>query len=152
MFLILVNNPDLVIHDIPKFKIGQVVHYKLDSPENALGNKQPTSNFRTGDYRYSNAPRKITQILYFNDQPYFRYMLEGIPNASYSEYQLIKSRYKQSRYKVKKIIDDRFVNNKREFLMWWDKYLKSQSTWEKESELRKDGISQMIDEYLATKI
>ena len=78
-------------------------------------------------------------------------MLEGIPNASYSEYQLIKSKYKQSRYKVKKIIDDRIVNNKREFLIWWDKYLKKDSTFEKEAELRKDGIGNLIDEYLTNK-
>ena len=78
-------------------------------------------------------------------------MLEGIPNASYSEYQLINSIYKQSRYKVKKIIDDRIVNNKREFLIWWDKYLKKDSTFEKEAELRKDGIGNLIDEYLANK-
>ena len=143
--------PFFINYNIPKFKIGQVVHYKLDTPENALGNKQPTSNFRTGDYRYSNSPRKITQILYFNDEPYFRYILEGIKNASYSEYQLIKSRYKHSRYKVKKIIDDRIVNNKREYLIWWDRYLKSESTWEKEVELRKDGIGNLIDEYLVNK-
>jgi hypothetical protein len=52
---------------------------------------------------------------------------------------------------VKKIIGDRIVNNKRELLIWWDRSLKSQSTFEKEAELRKDGISQMIDEYLANK-
>ena len=46
----------------------------------------------------------LQEILYFNDQPYFRYILEDIKNASYSEYQLIKSRYKQSRYKVKKLL------------------------------------------------
>jgi hypothetical protein len=109
------------------------------------------SNFRTGDYRYSNSPRKITQILYFNDEPYFRYILEGIKNASYSEYQLIKSKYRHSRYKLKKIIGDRIVNNKREFLIWWDRYLKSESTFDKESELRKDGIGNLIDEYLANK-
>ena len=86
-----------------------------------------------------------------NDEPYFRYILEGIKNASYSEFQLIKSRYKHSRYKVKKIIDDRIVNNKREFLIWWDRYLKSESTWEKETELRKDGIGNLIDEFLANK-
>jgi hypothetical protein len=34
-------------------------------------------------------------------------------------------------YKVKKIIDDRIVNNKQEFLI----YPKAQSTWEKEAEL-----------------
>ena len=78
-------------------------------------------------------------------------MLEGIPNASYSEYQLIKSIYKQSRYKVKKIIGDRNVNNSREFLIWWQSYLKRDSTWQKEKELRKDGIGNLIDAYLANK-
>jgi len=52
----------------------------------------------------------------------------------------------------KKIIDSRIVNNKQEFLIWWQNYPKSQSTFEKEAELRKDGIGNLIDEYLATKI
>ena len=34
--------PFFINYNIPKFKIGQVVHYKLDTPENALGFKQPT--------------------------------------------------------------------------------------------------------------
>ena len=89
--------------------------------------------------------------MYFNDERYFRYILESIPNASYSEYQLIKSIYKQSRYKVKKIIDDMIVNNKREYLIWWDKYKKVDSTYEKESELRKVGLGNLIDEHLANK-
>ena len=90
-------------------------------------------------------------LLCFNDEPFFRYMLEDIPKASYSEYQLIKSIYKQSRYKVKKIIGDRVVNKKREFLIWWQSFKKSESTFQKESELRKDGIGNLIDEYLANK-
>ena len=43
-------------------------------------------------------------------------------------------------------------NNKQEFLIWWQNYKKADSTWEKEAELRKDGIGNLIDEYLATKI
>ena len=78
-------------------------------------------------------------------------MLEGIPNVSYSEYQLIKSIYKQSRYKVKKINGDRNVNNKREFLICWNKCLKKDFTWEKEKELKKDGLGNLINEYLANK-
>ena len=133
--------------NIPKYKIGQVVHYKLDTPESALGHKQSSSKFRTGDYRYSKEPKKIKQILYMNDEPYFRYILEGLPNVSYSEYQLIKSKYKQSRYKVKSIIDDRFNGNKKEYKVWWMGYKKDQSTWEKEKTLREDGLGNMIDEY-----
>jgi hypothetical protein len=135
-------------YNIPRFKVGQAVHYKLDYPENALGHKQPTAKFRTGDYRYSREPKQIKQILYMNDEPYFRYILDGLPNVSYSEYQLIKSKYKLTRYKVKKIIDDREINNKREFKVWWLGYKKSESTWEKEKTLREDGLGEMIDEYL----
>ena len=125
-----------------------MVHYKLDYPENALGHKQPTSQFRTGDYRYSRQARKIVKVLYMNDEPYFRYILEGLPNVSYSEYQLIKSQYKQSRYKVKSIIDDRFNGNKKEYLVWWEGYKKKKdSTWEPEKQLRDDGLGDMIDEY-----
>ena len=136
-------------YNIPRFKVGQAVHYKLDTPENSLGHKQQTSKFRTGDYRYSKEPKQIKQILYMNDEPYFRYILEGLPNASYSEYQLIKSKYKQTRYKVKQIIDDRIINNKIELKIWWLGYKKAESTWEKEKTLRDDGLGKMIDEYLA---
>lgn len=138
-------------YNIPKFKIGQTVHYKLDTPENALGHKQPTSKFRIGDYRYSREPKQIKQILYMNDEPYFRYILDGLPNVSYSEYQLIKSKYKQTRYKVKQIIDDRIINKKREYKIWWEKYLKRESTWEKEKKLIEDGLKDMIQEYLSNK-
>ena len=65
---------------------------------------------------------------------------------------LLKADINNLDIRLKKIIGDRVVNNKREFLIYWQNYPKSQSTWEKEAELRKDGISQMIDEYLATKI
>ena len=44
-----------ISYNNPKFKISQVVHYELDTPENALGKQQCTYlKFRTGDYRYSN--------------------------------------------------------------------------------------------------
>lgn len=132
----------------PRFKINQAVHYKLDTPENALGHKQPTSKFRTGDYRYSKEPKQIKQILYMNDEPYFRYILDGLPNVSYSEYQLIKSKYKATRHKIKSIIDDRIIQNKREFKIWWYGYLKKDSTFEPERQLRQDGLGDMIDEYL----
>ncbi len=51
------------VFDDSKFKIGQFVHYKLFYPENALGEKQPTSDFRTGDYKYSSKAKQLL-ILY----------------------------------------------------------------------------------------
>ena len=131
----------------PKFKVGDIVHYKLDWAENALGHKQPTPNFRVGDYRYSRAPKKIIKVLYMNDYPYYRYLLEGIPNASYSEYQLLMSVEKETKYKVKSIIGKRIKNKVVEYLIWWDGYKKKDATWEKETQLIKDGLKNQIDEY-----
>jgi len=78
-----------------KYKIGDLVYEKLDHPQNALGQKQPTANFRVGDYRYSKQPKKIIKIIYMNDEPFYRYMLEGIKNASYSSLELMPSKAKK---------------------------------------------------------
>jgi hypothetical protein len=93
---------DYPFHDqtyISRFKVGDWVHYKLDYPQTALGKKQPTAEFRTGDYRYSHNQVKVVKVLTMNQHPYYRYMLEGIPNASYSEYDLLKTYRGQSRKK-----------------------------------------------------
>ena len=43
----------------------------------ALGKKQPTPEFRTGDYRYSHEPVQITQVIQMLTEPYYRFMLDG---------------------------------------------------------------------------
>ena len=68
--------PDLSSN--PKFKIGDIVHYKLVYPQDALRNKQPTANFRVGDYRWSVAVKKIVKVVNMIDAPYFRYILEDM--------------------------------------------------------------------------
>lgn len=130
-----------------KFKVGDMVHEKLDYPENMLGKKQPTENFRVGDVKYSMVPKRIEKVIYMNDEPYYRYMLSGIKNASYSEYELMKSRFKEERYKVKDLIDKRLVGRKTEYLVWWQGYKKAESTWEPRSNLIKDGFKDYIDRY-----
>lgn len=132
---------------LPKYNVGDIVHQKLDYPENALGHKQPTSNFREGDFRYSTVPKKITKIIYMLDEPYYRYMLSGISDASFSENQLMSSQHKIEKYKVKSIIDDRMIDNKKEYLVWWLGYKKKESTWEPKTNLIKDGLKKMLDEY-----
>jgi len=100
-----VSDYDYPFHDqtyISRYKVGDWVHYKLDYPQTALGKKQPTPQFRTGDYRYSNEPVQIVKVITMNQSPYYRYMLEGIPNASYSEYDLLKSYRGQSKRKKQK--------------------------------------------------
>eukprot|EP00981_Chlorochromonas_danica_P002509 scaffold478_cov203-Ochromonas_danica.AAC.1 len=73
--------PPVSIDRLPKFEVGDIVYEKLDHPENALGNKQDTSQFRTGDYRFSRVPKKIIKVIVMRDEPIFRYILESKPNG-----------------------------------------------------------------------
>lgn len=133
----------------PKFKVGDVVYRQLDYPEDALGNKQPTEIFREGDYRYSRIPKKIVKVLYYTGDVPYRYMLEGIKNASYKASQLMRAdeKEKETKYKVKKLIGKKTMKKKIYYLVWWDGYLKKDATWEPEDELIKDGLKKEIDEW-----
>lgn len=130
-----------------KFRLGDVVHYRLDWAENALGNKQPTPNFRVGDYRYSAVPKKIVNVSIFNDAPYYRYILDGMPNVSYSKYELILSNENDSKFQVKKLIDKKRIRGRIHYLVWWKGKKKSESTWEPETNLIEDGLEDEINEF-----
>jgi len=133
--------PDFDLSANPKYKIGDIVYYKLDFPENALGNKQSTANFRVGDYRFSKVPKKIVNVLLFPKHPAFRYMLEGKPNVSYSEYELkLAKNETHTKYEVKQILGSKIINGVKHYLIWWKNYKKADATWEPEQQLIEDGI------------
>lgn len=103
---------------LPKFEIGDIVHKKLDCPEDALGHKQNTEKFREGDFRYSKIPKRIVKVIVMNDEPYYRYMLFGIKNVSYSENELLESKNETEMQEVKKLIDKRKRGKIIEYLVW----------------------------------
>ena len=144
-----VNEPGFINYSIKaKYNVGDVIYEKLDTPENALGHKQNTKNFRVGDYRYSQIPKKIIRVVSFTDKPYYRYILEGLPNTSYSEYELMKAKDEdETKYEVYKIIGKRTKKKKVEYLIWWKNYRKNESTWEPEKNLIEDGFQDMINDY-----
>lgn len=133
----------------PKFKIGDIVHYKLDYPENALGNKQPTPNFRMGDFRYSFAPKRIKKIVYLLDEPFYRYILEGagLENVSFSQNQLIKSPEREPKFRVKAIIGKKVVRGVTKYKIWFQNEKKKNSSWEDEANLIEDGLQDLLDKY-----
>lgn len=134
----------------PKYQVGDVVYRASDYPLNALGHKQPTNNFRQGDYRWHMVPVKIVKVLDMNDENVpFRYMLEGIDRASFTESQLMKApeKEKDTKYVVKSIFGKRKNKNDTEYLVWWKGYKKSEATYESEKNLIKDGLQSMIDDY-----
>ena len=72
---------------MPKYKVGDVVFYKSERPRNALGEIQPTNNFRQGDYRYNiKDAKKIKSILFYPNN--IRYLVEGNNRTSYAEPEL----------------------------------------------------------------
>ena len=145
------------IKDVPAFKtdsrplyeVGETVYYKSDYPINALGKKQPTMNFRTGDYRWNiSEPRKIVKVLYYPSPINYRYLLEGRPNVSYTEAQLKPAlNTAESKYEVKEIIGKKIIKGKVHYLVWWKGYLKKDATFEPKQNLIDDGLQLMIDEY-----
>ena len=76
----------------PKFKVGAYVYRYLDHPRDALGKRQKTEQKREGDLLWDSKPRKITQIFTMGgDGPLYRYYLEGVRDASYTDKQLRKA-------------------------------------------------------------
>ena len=72
----------------PKYKVGDLVNVLLEEPRTILGKKQPTKNFRVGDLRLEKKKRKILKVLYYSGPNHFRYLVDGLPGASYTEQEL----------------------------------------------------------------
>jgi len=72
----------------PKYKEGDLVNVLLEEPQTILGKKQPTKNFRMGDLRLEKKKRKILKVLYYSGPNHYRYLVDGLPGASYTEQEL----------------------------------------------------------------
>ena len=130
----------------PLFKVGDIVHRKLDFPLNALGNKQTTANFRVGDYRYDKIPQKITKVLYYDGAIPYRYLLDGIKTTSFTENQLMKSTENVQKWKVKQLIGRKKIKGITYYLVWWKGYKKSEATYEPRNELLID-VPKLVKAY-----
>ncbi len=120
-----------------KYKVGDIVSIKLDTPEDALGNKV-SGKAREGDIRWSE-PKKIERILYLSPPINYRYLVSGITNASFTEPQIRPSEAKQEVYKVKDIIDKKKEKGKVFYLIWWQGYKKEDATWEPRTSIIEDA-------------
>lgn len=132
----------------PKFKVGDVVYFRSETPLNALGERQPTTNSRVGDFHYNVSKRKIIKILVFNGDVPFRYMLEGIPRASFTDNELLLVKdAKESTYLVDDLKGKRKYKGKIQYKVKWKGYPLSEATWENAEQLIEDGFKDYIDRY-----
>jgi len=131
------------INNVFKFDKGDIVFRKYETPHDALGKKQNSQNFRTGDYKWDLTPRKIKKVVSYPTQN--RYILEGFNNVSYTDTEIKKAdNEKEEKYIVKEIIDKKVEKKIIYYKVWWKTYLKKNSTWEKEQSLLEDGLENHI--------
>ena len=132
---------------LPKFRVGQMVYRKLDKPRNALGNKQSKDAFREGDFRLDIVePRKIKRILYYNTEPYYRYILNDVPNVSYPESELRLATERREKFIILRLIGRMKRNGITYYKCVWKNAKQHRPSWEPRTELIKD-IPDMVEEY-----
>jgi hypothetical protein len=127
--------PTVDLKKQPKYKEGDVVYRMAEKPLDALGRKQPTQNFRMGDYRWERIPRKIVKVLRYAGKVPIRYILENLSNVAYAEYELIPAEEKQAMYVVQSVKAKRTMNGVKELLIKWKGYKKP--TWEKYEDIKR---------------
>jgi len=132
---------DVVLKN-PKFKVGDLVYVKLDYPENALGQKQDTTTFREGDYRWSQVPKAIKKVLLYDKG--YRYIVNTYENTAFSENELMKSNDDAEKYVINYLDGKKTIKRKIYYLVKWKGY--KDKTWEPKTELMKD-IADMIEDY-----
>ena len=139
------NRIHTTTYEEPQYEIGDLVHVRLDKPQDALGNTHASEKFRTGDTRYDFQSRKITNVLLYPEN--VRYMVSGIRNVSYTEAELIEADEQEEEMMLflKKIIDKGMIDDELHYKVWWDKELKKNATWESAEQLKKDGLQEHID-------
>jgi hypothetical protein len=71
----------------PKFKVNDLVYYKLNESKTFLNKKLPGNTFREGDKRWE-GPTKIKKILIFPGLQPYRYLIDDNSHASFTEEQL----------------------------------------------------------------
>ena len=125
--------PDVSIQ--PKYKVGDVVYRISEKPLDALGRKQPTQNFRAGDYRWDMTPRKIVKVVRYAGKVPIRYILENLSNVAYAEYELKPATEQEAMYQVQSVKAKRTVNGVKELLIKWKKF--KQPSWENYNDIKK---------------
>lgn len=135
----------------PKYNIGDLVYRRVERPQDILGQEQSTTNFRVGDRRFENVPRRIVNVVCYTSPNPYRYILEGFPQVSYGEEELLPAKEKEAKYIVRKIINKQTIKvnrkNQIQYLVWWKGYKKADATWEPKDILVEDDLQEYIDDY-----
>jgi hypothetical protein len=126
---------------LPIYKKNDMVYRLLDEPRNALNEKQ-IGKFREYDVRYDQVPRMIKRVLYFAGNVSYRYLLEGINQASYAEWELkpTEDEIVEEVAEIKAILDRKYNRKEKKYyyLLWFYEELKKNAGWYERSALVND--------------
>jgi len=130
----------------PKYSVGDIVIPVLEYAKNALGTKETSEGFRSGDVRYDRLNKlKIIKVLNYPNNN--RYILNTMENVSFAEAELIPGEKDEEYFEVKKIIGMKVTNNIPYYLVHWKGLTKAKSTWEEGTRLIQDGLQNEINDY-----
>jgi hypothetical protein len=132
-----------------ELKVGDLVHRKLNKPKNALNDTLNSDVFREGDYRWDVIPVKINEVLYYAGDVTYRYMINGIKNASFTEDKLMlaEDQEEDEQVEIKKIIDRRFFNDEENYHIWMYGELRKDAGWYGREELLKTGNKKLLEDF-----
>ena len=140
-------NNMLAENENPKYEVGDFVYRKYDRPHDAMGHPLSGSTFRKGDIIYNPEVKQIDKIIYKNDPPYYRYVLNDLPSVSFTAKQLIPAKRKQKTHLVKEIIGHKVNRGIKYYLVWWKGFLKRYATYEPATQLIDDNLVDYIKIY-----
>jgi len=129
-----------------KYKVGDVVYRALDEPRNVLGAKQ-SGTFREGDLRWDLVPRKVVRVLRFPGAEPIRYMVSRIPNASFTERQLMFAEEATEEHEVKQLLELlEDEDGVMWYRVWWKGQKKRDATLVPRDQLI-DDVPKMVQEF-----
>lgn len=137
--------PETDLSKPPKFNIGDIVYRLLDTPENALGQKQ-SGTFREGDFRWDRQPRKIEKIVYYAGKKPYRYLLNDLKDVSFSEGQLKEAKEDVELFEVRQILEKKTIKGEIFYLTWYYNELKKDASYQPETELLK-FVPQLVADF-----
>jgi len=90
------------------------------------------------------------KVLYYNGKKPYRYILNDIPNASFTESQLIHAEEEEELFEVRQILNKKVINGHVHYLVWYYGEIKKKASWQPESELNK-YVPLLVKEFNAKK-
>jgi hypothetical protein len=129
---------------LPKYKVNDLVIRKLEVPKSEFTNRnEDTKQFREGDLRWDyKEPKKVLKVLTYPNN--YRYVIEGFPQVSFTEEELLPSNETESKFAVKAILDKGYVKNKLHYKVQFKGETKKQALWLSKKNLIEDGLESVI--------